>query len=560
MKRLIVITVLLSVSLASFADGYCDKVKKIKCPKGTTLTGAVYCGDEPVEGVAVTDGRNIVMTDENGIYRMASTKPYGLIYISTPSGFAPICRDGIMPQFWASTTASAEKCERHDFALEKINDKRFSVIFCSDLHLCNDSKRNDLHYFKTDHMPAVNKAVASAKGHPVYTICLGDITWDRFWFATGFDLPKVPELLAECDYPTPVYAIMGNHDNDPTIPAGENTDFIAENKWREVFGPTFYSMNIGGTHFVMLDDIVYKNERKENMKQAAGVVGSRNYDCYVSQAQLEWLKTDLALIDKSTPLVVCIHAPLLVRNAEGEVVRSLKKGEDEKLIDVLKDFDCVRIFSGHKHQSHFFEVAGYPNITETNVPAVCGELWSAGSRTGRNICDDGADAGLLLCTFDGKKLTDKSFYGHRDDMPIRMYDMNSVRRSYTAGKDGALLKHARELLPNQTDYTDARFENFVYINCWMCDAGTTVEATENGKPLEVEQVKNSDPLAAVAIIAPSMRNRNKTDKRFNIDSFVDHMYRVKTESATSPVTVTVKTPFGTTYTQTLERPAEFPNF
>lgn len=57
-----------------------------------------------------------------------------------------------------------------------------------------------------------------------------------------------------------------------------------------------------------------------------------------------------------------------------------------------------------------------------------------------------------------------------------------------------------------------------------------------------------------------MKKRKKIEKRSNRVSLIDHMYRVKTESATSPVTVTVKTPFGETYTQTLERPAEFPNF
>ena len=560
MKRLIVFVVMLSVSLASYANGYGDKIKKIKSPKGTTLTGVVYCGNAPLEGVAVTDGREIVRTDKDGVYRIASEKPYGLVYISAPSGFVPMCENGIKPLFWASTTTPAKKCERHDFELKKVDDKRFSIIFCSDSHFCNDPQRKDLHYFKTDHMQTVNKALADAKDHPVYTVCLGDITWDRFWFETGFDLSQASKLLSDCNYPTPVFTIMGNHDNDPSIPAGENTDLLAENKYREVFGPTFYSMNIGDTHFVMLDDIVYKNERKEGAKLVPGVVGSRNYDSYIVQEQLEWLKKDLASIDKSTPIIVCMHAPLFARNAKGEISRGFKKGENEKLIEIIKNFDCVRIFSGHKHQSHFFEVKGRPNITETNVPAICGELWTTGSRIGRNLCDDGTDAGLLLCTFDGKDVTGKTFYGHRDNIPVRMYDMNSVRRHYAESSDREILNHAQGLLPNQTDYADAQYENYVYINCWACDKGTVIEASEDGKPLNVEHVKSSDPLATVAIIAPNMKNRKKTDKRMNVDSIVDHIYRVKTESATTPVTVTVKTPFGETYTQTLERPAAFPTY
>ena len=70
MKKLVIFALLLSVSTAAIAGVYGDKVKKIKSPKGTTLTGVVYCGDEPLAGVSVTDGREIVKTDNNGIYRI----------------------------------------------------------------------------------------------------------------------------------------------------------------------------------------------------------------------------------------------------------------------------------------------------------------------------------------------------------------------------------------------------------------------------------------------------------------------------------------------------------
>ena len=57
-----------------------------------------------------------------------------------------------------------------------------------------------------------------------------------------------------------------------------------------------------------------------------------------------------------------------------------------------------------------------------------------------------------------------------------------------------------------------------------------------------------------------MKKKHKTNKRNNILSIVEHTYRVKTEASDTPVTVTVTTPYGTQYTQTLERPAAFPEF
>ena len=52
-----------------------------------------------------------------------------------------------------------------------------------------------------------------------------------------------------------IFNIMGNHDNDPYC-AG---DWIAENKFREVVGPTYYSFNLGSIHYVVLDNVEYIN-------------------------------------------------------------------------------------------------------------------------------------------------------------------------------------------------------------------------------------------------------------------------------------------------------------
>ena len=557
-KRLFLVTALLALALSAQA-ALGDQIKKIKCGKGVTLTGVVYCDDKPVEGVAVTDGVNIVRTDKEGIYRLVSQKPYGLVYISTPSGYEPMNED-VVPEFWAKTTLAPKKRERHDFALKKVDDSRFSVLMCADSHLCN-SDRGDLAFFSDYHMPLVRRVCDEVKDAPVYTIILGDITWDQYWVRANFDIDRSRRFLNENNYPTQVYTIMGNHDNDPSVPAGERTDFLAANRYRNVYGPTFYSMDKGGVHFVMLDNIVYKNTVKPGEKLKPGVVGSRNYDVYVDDAQLDWLRKDLASVDKSTTLVVCMHSPLRRLSEKGNASRAFKKGKEEALLDILKDYKDVRIFAGHMHQSHCLNIKGYPNITEYTTPSVCGELWKTPKHTGLNFCDDGSWAGFVLCTFDGGKLTDRTYCAQTgDNTPIRMYDMNTVGRYYAESKETPMLKHLCELLPNQKDYSAEEYANYVYINCWYCDHGVKIEASEAGKPLQVEKVKTSDPWSAVAILGPAMKKKHKTNARNNKLSIVEHFYRVRTEAPDTPVTVTVTTPYSTKYTQTLERPAAFPAF
>ena len=61
MKRILTLIVALCTIFSAEAA---YSVKKIKAPKGTTLCGVVYCGDEPLAGVKVSDGVNIATTDD----------------------------------------------------------------------------------------------------------------------------------------------------------------------------------------------------------------------------------------------------------------------------------------------------------------------------------------------------------------------------------------------------------------------------------------------------------------------------------------------------------------
>ena len=549
MKRLL--TQIFAVAAALIATSAC-----CNAPKDTTLTGKVLCDNKPVAGVAVTDGEQIVTTDARGVYNIVSTKPYGLVYISTPSGYEPAMKDAVRANFWARTTEAADKKERHDFELKKIDDRRFSVLMFSDTHFCNDSKRDDFTHFKNMAMPAINRAAEDAEGS-VFAINMGDITWDRFWYATGVDIESVPQHLADNQFPVPFYCVHGNHDYDPSVPSTDNPNVKAIQRFSNTFGPTFYSMNRGGVHFVMLDNIIYKNEVKEGQKTGEGVVGSRNYDLYVDDAQLAWLAKDLAAVKKSTPIVVCMHAPMFTYNNDGEQVYGFVDGKTELLVDLLKDFESVKVFSGHSHRTMSFVHPEYPNIVEYNITSIGGDLWNTPSQSGINIGEDGADAGLYLCTFEGKNFS-KRWYSTEggSEYPFRAYDMNQVARVYKSSKE---LQYLCRLQRNQIDYSQPKYKNYVYVNCWIWEPGSTITITHRGQCLKVEKVTDSDPLAAKVIFAkPNIFKTKKESAKTNRLSLSANMFRAKTIDIKSPVVITVTTPTGETYTQTLSRPAPMP--
>lgn len=535
--------------------------KKLKPQKGATVYGVVSSAEGPLAGVPVTDGKEIVYTNSDGVYNLKSTKADGLVYITTPKGYEPQVKNGVVPSFWAHTTLPAKKAERVDFTVNKVDNTNFTLFVATDIHLCNDPKRKDLKYFSELAMPAIRQAYEAEKSRPVYSIFLGDITWDRFWYETGFDLSMLPSYLSSNNYPTMTYTLMGNHDNDAAVPHSETTDYDAEKPYRKVLGPTYYSINIGDVHFLVLDDIIYKNEPKQGQIVQKNVAGSRNYDLYVSDRQMEWIRKDLSVVDPETPVVVCMHAPLFVKDVNGKTVFGFSDKEKEaQFLDILAPYKNVKVFTGHKHKNFFLTMPQYPNIREYTLSAVCGELWKTISKTTKNFCDDGSDAGFYVCHFDGKDFSQKFFSEHRGYVPFRVYDMNEVGKYYADPKHRPVLAHACELLKNQKDYSLADYKNYVYINCWDVEPGSKLVVMEDGKELAIEKVADSDPNAAIVLISPSFKKKKKGSKTGNLISRCEHMYRVLASSETSALDIKFLPEYGEEITMRVERPYAFPEF
>jgi hypothetical protein len=313
-------------------------------------------------------------------------------------------------------------------------------------------------------------------------------------------------------------------------------------------------MDKGGVHFVMLDDIVYKNEVKEGQKVAKGVVGSRNYKMYVDDAQLAWLAKDLAAVDKSVPVVVCMHAQFFTYNYDLEQVYNFGVEKAEPMVELLKDFEKVTIFTGHSHRMASFVHPEYPNIVEYNITSVCGALWNSANTAGIIIGEDGADAGFFLCSFEGDKLS-KRWYSavNGSQYPFRAYDMNEVAKEYATSET---LQYLCNLQTKQINYADDQYADYIYVNCWTWEEGCTITISENGVELAVEKVTHSDPLAAKVVYAkPSVLTKTKESKKDNLLATAINMFRAKASSATSPITITFTTPQGQTYTQEFVRPA-----
>jgi len=145
------------------------------------------------------------------------------------------------------------------------------------------------------------------------------------------------------DLKAPVRMMVGEH--DWYLDMGK--------KWTEMFGADHYSFDHKGVHFVTLNSVVEKDfwtakgyTPEERMNIVAGLDDGRQSRFEVGEAQRDWLKQDLAKVDKKTPLVVFSQSPLYKYyepwnfwTADAEQVQAL-----------LFPFKSVTVVHGHTHQ------------------------------------------------------------------------------------------------------------------------------------------------------------------------------------------------------------------
>ena len=234
----------------SFGRIYINIVEDIdfKPDAGTTVYGIVSSAGVGVENVVVSDGAEVTVTNEKGIYQLKSAKKWGYVFISVPSGYE-VPSVGVLPQFHRALKNSADVVERADFKLEKVDGQdSYKIFMLGDMHLAN--RTGDLGQFAqftsdlTDYM-------TRHKGEKMYALTLGDMTWDLYWYSNSYYFPQYLNTINSQIKNLQIFHTMGNHDNDFQT----RSDYDAAVKYVDQICPTYYSFNIGKVHYVVMDDI-----------------------------------------------------------------------------------------------------------------------------------------------------------------------------------------------------------------------------------------------------------------------------------------------------------------
>lgn len=240
--------------------------------------GARDAGELGLAGVSVSNQREVVTTRADGGFQLPNAGT-GVVFVSVPDGFSA------SGSFWrpAGRDLSFGMTRRPVAA-------SFTFVHASDPHTSTES------------VERLRKARAMAEARkPDFVLMTGDLVKDAIRVgeaeASGYYAIYQAEVAR---FTMPVWSVPGNHENfgierhlslvSPRHP------LYGKGMYRARLGPTYYSFTRGGIHFVGLDTVD---------------VADLWYYGHVDDAQLAWLRADLAAVPAEMPVVTFNHIPFV---------------------------------------------------------------------------------------------------------------------------------------------------------------------------------------------------------------------------------------------------------
>ena len=173
----------------------------------------------------------------------------------------------------------------------------------------------------------------------------------------------------------PIHHVIGNHDvfgRDPVSGVSPTDPLYGKQAFEQRFATkTYRSFDQKGYHFILLDAIQISPDRE--------------YDAFIDDAQLAWLKQDLAATPAGTPIVIASHVPLVSAVAQyappGDKIgkaRGLLLTNTYAVLSLLEGHNVIAVLQGH---THINETVYFNNIPFITSGAVSGNWW-AGPRWG----------------------------------------------------------------------------------------------------------------------------------------------------------------------------------
>lgn len=451
------------------------------------IRGRVHCAGEGLQGVWVSDGERFAQTDKRGNYRIESDTECDFLFVCLPAGYEAPVEQGVVRHFKPIGEVEKGRC---DFELQRRphDDTRHTLIATADPQIWAQKEFSLLGRGVED----IRQTVEAAGRSVCHGICLGDIVFNDHGFYEEYN-----HTMARAGIP--FRNIVGNHDMSLYIRSHEGST----HHYGKVYGPAWYSFDVGKVHYVVLNDNFY-------------IGRDWYYIAYLEERQLRWLEEDLSHQKPGQTVILSMHIPSTC-TPEDRGAFTYARSEAalvnyKALYELLAPFNA-HILSGHTHTA--YNSAVRDNLYDHVIPALSGAWWQG------ELCTDGTPAGYAVFEVDGDTL---SWYyksvGHEADHQMRLY----------------------------TEADAPEFAGYVVANIWNSDPAWQVEFFFDGRKQACapERFEAIDPAARKLY-----SNKEGLDHSWIGPTPSDHFYRCPIGEGVRMVEVRATDRFGRTYTQQL---------
>ncbi|MEL6328028.1 MAG: calcineurin-like phosphoesterase family protein [Planctomycetota bacterium] len=438
--------------------------------------GARQAGEPGIPSVAVSNGVDVVLTDERGNYRIEIDDRDAVVFVVKPRGFQVPLDAQNLPRFsyshkpegslddgfvWEGVAPTGPLPASIDFGLRRVEEPdAFTVIAFGDPQ---PYSLEQIDFFRRESIEQLFQpgpgGTSGNNAGAALGISLGDLVGDRL------DMFE-PLNQAQALLGVPWYNVYGNHDmnfmsGDSALTA-EDPDRHADETFERVYGPTDYAFQHGSVHFILLDNVIYQGFEGYRDNTGEGWPEGRhpqtgNYRGGLRPEQIEFVKNYLAVVPTDELVVLAMHVPL---EMHGPGVHRVP--EKRELFEALSSHPHTLSLSGHTHlQEHWFFGArdgytpGAPNQHTIDDPqrfpepvhhhinavTVSGS-WYGGIRDETGVphttMRDGAPNGYTLLHFDGNRYRTEFRASRRpaeDQMKIALLDGETPVMEASPGED-----------------------------------------------------------------------------------------------------------------------------
>ncbi|SFA81408.1 3',5'-cyclic AMP phosphodiesterase CpdA [Amycolatopsis marina] len=434
--------------------------------------------NEPgITGVTVSNGRDVVTTDEKGRYQLPAFENM-TVFVTQPRGYqVPVDQDNVAQFYYhhlpqgspelkfrgIAPTGALPDAVNFPLAQSKLTQSpEQHCLIGGDVQTYD---QRQVEYARAG-------AFADLANRDDYMGCgalfIGDVVGD------DLDLYEQTRELAGM-LNGPARFLPGNHDLDFDAPNSEH----AFDSFRAQFGPEYYSYDAGKAHVVALSNVEYPLSRN-------------GYNGALDERQLEWLRQDIAAVPEGKLIVLAGHIPLLDFADQGSTTHQIDQVKE--IYQILEGREAITL-GGHTHSienmragdslkgwQDVFGVNGLP-FTHITAGAISGD-WYSGRMLEQGyptaIQRDGGVPGVLTLDIRNTEVTERFTVRGKDNSEQLALGLNSPRyRDWYAdnvGNKGSAPEFGDPLTVTKGELSGT----WLTTNFWMGSTGAEVKVAIDG--------------------------------------------------------------------------------